>query len=311
MLVGLSIGIVVLTGLMSFYFKSTRMIADQQGLVKNLNQLQFIMNKIVEDVKSANTQIPESGTTVTSSDWDSLPYFGYGYPVVDNSGNPVVDISIYQPMLPYPKEKPIYPVAYNFPSQINSPTTKTGTSKGWYPIPNPDGEDDTKRESNELVFYKVINNEIVRVRYYLEVSPDYNIDPKVYRLRKRTQFQPISQGLIYKDTNSRTLDTIILSDVKLIHFTYPRITEKLIFTTSPLFISSDTSQYDKYDKSLYDDLLSINTTELDVAKRPYLQSMLLNPYRNTIKIRLAIAGPQIGNKRVTAFELITEVTTRN
>ncbi|MBC7472878.1 MAG: prepilin-type N-terminal cleavage/methylation domain-containing protein, partial [Candidatus Sericytochromatia bacterium] len=43
LVIGLGIGIVVLTGLMTFYFRSSKMIGEQQAVAKDATQLQFVM----------------------------------------------------------------------------------------------------------------------------------------------------------------------------------------------------------------------------------------------------------------------------
>lgn len=306
LLVGLSIGIVVLTGLMSFYFRSTKMISQQQTIAKNLTQLQFVMNKIVQDIREANTEAPGTGSTITGTSWSALPYMGYGrtYPNVTN------ELDLYQPSLAYPKEFPTYPVAYNFPVYQSG---KTGTNEGWYPRQDPSTEkNDLYRECNQLVFYKVKKNPstsasyIERIIYYADPDPKFPNDPKLYVLKKRTQTPTSSIGKKLKEGTD--FEEVILSDVKFVQFTYPILTKKLAL---------EPPTYDPdYDVNLIDlplktQLNNINTMEPDAAKRPFSQSVLLNPYRNIIQIRIATAGPQIGNKRATAFELSTEVTVRN
>lgn len=298
LMVGLSIGIVVLTGLMSFYFRSSKIIGEQQSVIKDLNQLQFVINKIVQDIKESNTQAPGTGSSsVTPSMWGALPYMGHG-----RTFNP--DLSSYQPSLVYPKEFPTYPVAYNFPVYQSG---KTGTSEGWYPRQDPNTEiNDLTRECNQLVFYKVKDNKIIRIMYYTDPLTTYPLNPlQLYKLKRRVQMQPISTGVILKDNDSTSQESTILSDVKFIQFSYPLLTQKLSTPSDPEYNSN------LYDLNLRTKLIDLISTEPDAQKIPYLQSILMNEFRNNIKIRVAIAGPQIGNKRTTAFELSTEVMVRN
>lgn len=318
LLIGLTLGIVVLTGLMSFYFRSSKMIGEQQAIVKNLSQMQFVMNKIAEDIKSANTQAPESGaSSITQAFWDTLPYAGYGKVYVD-------DITLYQGASGYPKDSPTYPVAYNFVKYQGSDSPSSMTSLAWYPKQDPlTIKEDKPLESNELVFYKVIDNKIARVIYYTEVDPLYlKINPSynkanpnhlvTYNLRKKIQYSPTSEGKLYVgDGDPKTLDSLILSDVKCVQFTYPLLTKKLAeestadpATPNPDYVASEV------DNNLKNEILLVNS-DPDTNKRPFLRSVLMNPYRNIIKIRITTAGPQVGNKRATAFELSTEVTIRN
>lgn len=303
LLVGLTIGIVVLTGLMSFYFRSSKMIGEQQAIVKNLTQMQFVMNKIVEDIKSANTEAPGTGSTVTPTLWINMPYLGNGKIYNKN-------ITSYQGASGYPKETLTYPVAYNFEYQGNDSTSST-TSLAWYPKQDPfTVRDDKPLESNELVFYKVIDNKIARIIYYTEIDSPYSkATPNhlaTYKLRKRIQYFPTSIGLRYDDVDPKTSDSLILSDVKSVQFTYPLLTKKLADS------NPDDPDYNpaEVDSNLKNVISSANIPGYP-NQNPFQRSVLMNPYRNTIKIRIATAGPQIGNKRVTAFELSTEVTIRN
>lgn len=313
LMVGLSIGIVVLTGLMSFYFRSAKIIGQQQAVVKDLNQLQFVANKIVQDIKESNTQAPGTGSTITPDIWAGIPYMGYGRTYANN-------LSLYQPALNYPKEYPLYPVAYNFPIYQSG---KTATYEGWYPRQDPLAEkNDLARESNHLVFYKIKSNNLYRVIYYLVDDPSTASisEPhlKIYNLKRRMQKLKIPINASNIGSISKSLDLIdetdaevslILSGVKFIQFTYPSITQKLADSSvSP--IDPDYNP-NTFDSALKTKLLNIASTESDTQKIPYTQSNLLNELRNVIKIRIATAGPQIGNKRTIAFELNTEVMIRN
>lgn len=279
LLIGLSIGIVVLTGLMSFYFRSSKMIGEQQAIVKSLSQLQFVMNRIVEDIKSANTEAPGTGTSVTPADWNNLPYLGFGITYSDN-------LEPYQPPSSSPKEIPTYPRAYNFPSQ----KFLTGSST-WFPETSSSID---PLESNQLAFYKVINNQIVRVLYYTEPESPYS-----FKLKRKVQYPPASTGFRFDINSPLTTDGVILSDIKSIQFTYPVLSKKLDASSS------------EYDITLKSNLDSVNTIEMDASKVPFRQSNIMNFYRDTIKIHIVTAGPQIGNKRINAFELSTEVKIRN
>ena len=309
LLVGLTIGIVVLTGLMSFYFRSSKMIGEQQAIVKNLTQMQFVMNKIVEDIKSSNTEAPGAGSSVTPTLWMSLPYLGNGKIYNTN-------ISSYQGASGYPKESVTYPVAYNFVKYQGNDEALSTTSLSWYPKQDPlTIEDDKPLESNELVFYKVIDDKIARIIYYTQVDSPYSkSNPNhlaTYKLRKRIQYFPTSMGLRYDDIDPKSSDSLVLSDVKCVQFTYPLLTKKLAEpnTTKPGVPNPDYISTE-VDNNLKNNIATANIP-LDSAQNPFQRSVLMNPYRNTIKIRIATAGPQIGNKRATAFELTTEVTIRN
>lgn len=283
-LVGMSIGIVVLTGLMSFYFRSTKMIGDQQTMVKNLNQLQFVMNKISDDVREAITKFPEA-SNVSKGDWENLPYMGYSR-IYNNSLSGAQISSVIAP-----KEFPVYPVAYNFPYQ----TLDNTSIKSVIPTPNSLFEKNQNAiESNNLVFYKVKNNKIIRIIYYVDIDKNFQGTAKVYKLNKRVQYFPKSIGL---DMSTGDEEQVILSNIKFVEFTYPILSKKLS--------SSGDLDFD----ALYEDieLKTKLSDEVNINKR----SNLINDYRNIIKIRIATVGPQIGDSRPTALDLSTEVTVRN
>ncbi|MFN8576849.1 MAG: hypothetical protein U0354_08315 [Candidatus Sericytochromatia bacterium] len=304
LMVGLSIGIVVLTGLMSFYFRSTRIISEQQAIIKDLNQLQFIMNKITDDIKHANTVPPEM-STITKADYDSLPYMGYTYsfPYDDNvtpPTKPKASLAIFNVAIT-PKEYPVYPIAYSLP------VYQAGSS-AWFPQQEYNAErDDLPRESNVLVFYKVENNKILRIIYYTDpISKSSNKTYlTTYKLKRRVQYPPVSTGLILKDEDPNSLEyqtskeTVMISNLKYVHFTYPVLSHKLITNSSDPDYSVD-----DYDNDLATKLADTSLTRAE-------KSVLLNQYRNIIRIKVATAGPQIGDRRKTAFELSTEVTVRN
>jgi prepilin-type N-terminal cleavage/methylation domain-containing protein len=287
LLIGLSIGIIVLTGLMSFFFRTSKMIQQEQNSVKNLSQLQFVMNKIVQDIKEANTELPGAGTTMTVNDWKQLPHLPYGrtYTSIITEPNDSLE-----------RIAPAYPVAYNFP---NFQAGKTGTPDGWYPkidisTPSNELEAQHKPESNQLAFYKVVNNKITRVIYYSQINMNDTINPKSLVLKRRQQFANTANPFLlsnnFEDTNLQFKEETILSNVKAIQFTYPNLSKRL--EAGPAF-----------DNSLKSTLSG--TTD------SYIQSKIMNPYRDTIKIKIITAGIQISNYRSTALELETEVNIRN
>lgn len=292
LMVGLSIGIVVLTGLMSFYFRSTKMIGEQQAVVKDLNQLQGVMNKIADDIRSANT-IPPEMSSITRPQWDLLPYMGYGH-VYSNT------LDAYNMLPTEPKDYPIYPVAYNFPYQAGLSYDKTLYPKNNYI----DEKNNQPVESNQLVFYKVENNQILRVIYKLDPN-NLPTHLSTYNLKRVIQYPSISTTTKLEKVNpsdsSMIQESVILSNVKFIQFTYPVLAKKLTN------ISSD-PEYSYYD---YDSQLRAQIDNLSDPTDSHERSVLMNPYRNTIKIRVATAGPQIGDKKIKALELNTEVTVRN
>ena len=294
MLVGLSIGIVVLTGLMSFYFRSTKMISDQQTIVKNLSQLQFVMNRIVEDIKSANTEAPITGSTITPAQWNALPYLGYGRGYTDD-----LSLTTHQPPTGFGNLTPIYPAAYLLTYQAGS----AGIASTWYPRDNPiPPTNGLPKDSNQLVFYKLINNQIVRIIYYPELQSPFTVsDPrKMYNLKKRVQYPAASTGFSLNNMSAGSSDTVILSDIRYVVFTYPRIIKKIESNITDI-------EYDGFLKNA----LTATLTETDLVRRVYQQSVLMNPHRNIIGISIGTAGPQIGDRRTTAFELSTEATIRN
>lgn len=278
LLITLTLGIIVLTALMSFFFRTSKAIDRDQNRVKDLNQLQFVLNRIVEEVKSANTLLPDNGTALTQTSWNQLPHLPYGRTftsIIIDPDNSVSRIS------------PYYPLAYNFPLQAG----QSGTEQGLYPIFS--NED----ESNQLVFYKVEpNGTVTRILYYLELdSKDYN-SAKTYLIKKRIQKGIISTSTNYFINDNSVSEHTILSGVKSLQFTYPVI-EKILVSSSP-----------EYNSALRTELLGVTGT---LSEKIHKQNNLLNQYRNIIGIKIKIAGEQIGNKRSTALELSTEVNIRN
>jgi prepilin-type N-terminal cleavage/methylation domain-containing protein len=278
LLITLTLGVIVLTALMSFFFRTSKVIDKDQNRVKDLNQLQFVLNKIVEEVKSANTLLPDNGTALTQSSWNQLPHLPYGRTFTSIIVDP--DNSL-------PRISPYYPLAYNFPSQAG----QSGTEHGWYPKPS------SEDESNQLVFYKIEKDgSVTRILYYLEIDQkDYN-SAKTYLLKKRIQKNITSTSTNYFVNDSSVSENTILAGVKSLQFTYPLI-ENFLDSSSP-----------EYNASLKSQLLSLNGT---LSEKIHKQNELLNKYRNIIGIKIKIAGEQIGNKRATALELSTEVNVRN
>ena len=309
LLIGLTLGILVLTALVSFFFRTSKLVENEQKMVKDLSQLQFVMNKIVQDIKNANTQAPavkqyNTGTStydgIDAIDWAKLPYMPYGRPFA---------VSIYQPpATTYPKDIPTYPLAYNFPVFQSG---KTSTEDGWYPEEDPAY---MEKESNELAFYKIEGNNIVRILYYLDEDPAYPNPPKVYRLKRKKQFITITALKNIADPNPFPNDylpnpgmteDIVLTNLKLVQFTYPLLTTKMA--------KSGDANYnaDLVDTALISRVENIMATEPDVIMKERRISLELIPFRNIINIKLVTAGPQIGNERAKALELSTEVNIRN
>lgn len=278
LLITLTLGIIVLTALMSFFFRTSKAIDRDQNRVKDLNQLQFVLNKIVEDIKESNTLLPDNGTALTQSSWNQLPHLPYGRTFTNLIIDPDNSVS---------RISPYYPLVYNFPLQAG----QSGTEQGWYPKFSDDDE------SNQLVFYKVEpNGTVTRILYYLELdSKDYN-SAKTYLLKKRIQKGIISTSTNYFDNTTSYSENKILSGVKSLQFTYPVI-ERILDSSSP-----------EYNSALRTELLGVTGT---LSEKIHKQNDLLNKYRNIIGIRIKIAGEQIGNKRATALELSTEVNIRN
>ncbi len=295
LLIGVSIGIIVLTGLLSFFFRTSKMISGEQNSAKRISQVQFVLNMLAEDIKESNSQAPSTGSTVTPANWAALPYMTY-FRIFDYSGNfPILQ----PPDTTFAKEFPTYPVAYVFNSQAG----QVGLPNGWFPKPTVNTSDPQFPESNQLAFYKVVGNQISRVLYYTEEdpNPDYalvkswtNTYARPERLRRIQQTGILSTSTNFIDTTITTSrNDILLSNVKAIQFTYPVLTQRLSNTLDPLYISVNTA------------------TDPTPAKIPYLQSGLMNTFRNIIGIKILMAGQPIGNNLSTAFELNTEVNVRN
>lgn len=295
LMIGLSLSVLVLTGLVSFFFRTSKMVDNEQKSVKDLSQLQFVLNKVAQDIKEVNTVPPESSGTITLSDWQNLPYMARGR-IFDKTGTQEI---IQPPVSTYPKEIPTYPFAYLFLNQAGT----TGTPDSVYP------KGDTSlncTESNELTFYKIVNDQVTRVLYYTEEDPAYpsfsipaTCHPlRVLRLRRKQQFGILPTSINFIDNTLSTKDEIIMSNLKYIQFTYPNINKKLDDSSAP-----------EYDATLASDISSV--TGSNVTEKACKQGMLVMQDRNLIQIKIGTAGPQIGDERVTALELSTEVNVRN
>lgn len=294
LMIGLSLGVLVLTGLVSFFFRTSKIVDIEQKSVKDLAQLQFVLNKIAQDIKEVNTVPPESSGTVTLSDWQNLPYMARGR-IFDKTGTQEI---VQPPVSTYPKEIPTYPFAYLFLNQAGT----TGAPSSVYP--KADLSLNCK-ESNELTFYKVVNNQVTRVLYYTEEDPAYpsfsipaTCHPlRVLRLKRKQQFGILPTSIYFIDNTLTTKDEVIMSNIKYIQFTYPNIDKKLDASSS------------EYDSTLDSNISGV--TGSNVTEKACKQGMLVMNDRNLIQIKIGTAGPQIGDERVTALELSTEVNVRN
>lgn len=288
-LIGGTIGIMVLSALLMFFLGSSKMIQNQQGLVKDSSELQFVMNKISEDIKDANTEAPTANSSLSSNDWLNLPSLCYIRPFNTSFNNPICQ----QALSSYPKESPTYPVAYQFQWQSGL----VGDPNGWYPKINTASPED----SNQLGFYKMVNGRVSRILYFTEPDPAFPVGQNVFRLRRKQQIDIISSSDKYIDPLLQTTENTIISGIKLAQFTYPSLIKKLDSTST------------EYDSNLFTTLNDLIASELDIAKRAYMQSELMNKYRSIIGIKIAVAGPlsKKTNTRVTSFGLYTEVNVRN
>ncbi|MFN4152479.1 MAG: hypothetical protein ACK4IX_16180, partial [Candidatus Sericytochromatia bacterium] len=156
-----------------------------------------------------------------------------------------------------------------------------------------------------LTFYKVVNNQVTRVLYYTEEDPAYpsfsipaTCHPlRVLRLKRKQQFGILSTSIYFIDNTLTTKDEVIMNNIKYIQFTYPNIDRKLE-VSSP-----------DYDSTLASNISGV--TGSNVTEKACKQGMLVMNDRNLIQIKIGTAGPQIGDERVTALELSTEVNVRN
>lgn len=288
-LIGGTIGIMVLSALLMFFLGSSKIIQNQQGLVKDASDLQFVMNKISEDIKDANTEAPTANSSLTSGDWLNLPSLCYIRPFNTSLNNPIC-----QPALAtYPKEAPTYPVAYQFQWQSGL----VSDPNGWYPKINSANAED----SNQLGFYKVINGRVTRILYFTEPDPAFPVSENVFRLRRKQQMDIIASSDKYVDATLQTTENTVIAGIKFAQFTYPPLIKKLDSTSI------------EYDLSLFNVLNGLIGSETDVSKRAYMQSEIMNKYRNIIGIKISVAGPlsKKTNTRVNAFGLYTEVNIRN
>jgi len=217
LLVATGLGVVVLSTLLTFFFRSSKMINQEQAQIKDLSQFQFVMNKIVQDIKEVNTDVPETGSVITKTQWEQLPHFHYGRIYMDDPAYSSIPNE-------YSRIIPTYPVAYNFSSQAGS----SGSQNSWYPIP-------VETESNALAFYKIIQGQVHRILYIKSGEKLLRRDQTISNACPCTSFlNPVPKVIT------------LISNVAFVHFTYPTLNEKILsdasFVTKLNAVSGSTSE---------------------------------------------------------------------
>jgi len=217
LMVAAVLGIIVLSSLLSFFLRSSKLVNQQQTQIKDLSQFQFVMNKIVQDIKDLNTEAPETGSVVTKDQWEKLPHLQYTRLYTDDPGYSAIPNE-------YVRIIPTYPVAYNFSYQANS----LGSKNSWYPIP-------TETESNSLAFYKIIQGQVHRI-LYIKVGE---------KLQRRDQI--ITNACPCTSFINPVPKVITLIDnVEFVHFTYPSLQDKILndssFVSQLNAVSGDTNE---------------------------------------------------------------------
>ena len=192
MLIAIALSITVLSALIVFFFRSSKLINLGQDQAKIGAMVQFIMNKVVRDVETANTDAPVI-LNISDSTWRALPALPYSDLESSNYSSVTGTVAI-----------PAAPAARRFISQIGL----TDKDHKWYPNPCQNTSPYKNNEdSNSLVFYKVENGTIYRITYRKTLAN---------KLVRERQSSP-STSFYSPVPEVQTL----LENVNYIQFTYP------------------------------------------------------------------------------------------
>lgn len=272
LLVALTLGLVMLSVVVAFFFNTSRTITMGQKQAQAQNKAELALQKMVQAIKGANTEPPP--LFAFSPAWNQLPALPY------MAGE----------LSPYPTTsgiavEPTVPAARKFAAQLSL----TDKDHKWCPNPDQDPS-----ESNSLVFYHAPQPgpgntaQVERITYRLEAT-----SPNQGRLIKETQRPITSASLNFASSPAPTRE-VIVDNVLSVQFTYPLLLDRL---QQPSPVGSD----------FHDDLNTMQTTQ----GNDVLQGYLNQGFRKIIKIHLVIAGAERQGTPMRGIELETEVRLRN
>jgi len=196
LLVAITLSLIVLSALIAFFFRGSKLIQIGQDQAKVPAMAQFVLNKMVKDIETGNTQVPTI-LGITEATWKSLPALPYTsvelYPYPDTGGTITV---------------PAVPAARKFANQVGI----NDKYHRWYPNPNSNSNenpapDRNSEVSNSLVFYKVENANTFRITYRLDSFNNFIREQQNNPASSFTSPAPDVQRL--------------LGNVQYIQFTYP------------------------------------------------------------------------------------------
>lgn len=262
LLVAITLSLIVLTALITFFFRGSKLMQIGQDQARVPAMAQFVLNKMVKDLESANTQAPTI-LGITEVTWNALLALPYSsvelYPYPDTAGTITL---------------PAAPAARKFSSQVGM----TDKFHRWYPNPNPNANENPNPDknsdvANSLVFYKLDSGNIVRITYRID---SFN---NVIREQQN------SPGTSF--TSPAPQVQRLLENVKYIQFTYPVFEQEMARTDID------------FESTLY----AMTTT--------IRESYINQNYRKTIGIKISIFGATIGQTKIKALDLATQVMVRN
>jgi Tfp pilus assembly protein PilW len=195
-LLALTVGLVVLSGLVAFLLSTSKNMNLGQEQARNTSTAQQVLLRLSNDIKGAATQAPP--LFALTPNWGVLPALPYTAveltPYPDTAGSVV---------------SPAVPAARRFTSQAGA----TALALKWYP--------NSTTESNSLVFYRVPppgpgqTARVERVTWRLDTAQAQN-----FKLIREVQ-TPIVSGSLSFQSNPTPQRTVLAERVQLLQFTYP------------------------------------------------------------------------------------------
>ncbi|MGE3727183.1 MAG: PilW family protein [Candidatus Sericytochromatia bacterium] len=196
MLIGLTIGLTMLTALVVFFMNTQKNMMLGQEHARTTSQAQLVLARMTKEIKGSASEAPS--LFALSPNWASLP--ALPYTAVELQPHPPTAGVVVSPGVP---------AARKFLSQA----TPSDIYHKWYP--------NSSNESNSLVFYLVPppgpgNTAVVeRVTYRLD-----NTNPNNIKLLREVQ-RPVVGGSNSFQATPTPQRTVLAERVQLLQFTYP------------------------------------------------------------------------------------------
>ncbi len=202
MLVGLTIGLTMLTALVVFFMNTQKNMILGQDHARTTSQAQLVLARMTKEIKGSASEPPS--LFALSPNWASLP--ALPYTAVELQPHPPTAGVVISPGVP---------AARKFLSQA----TPSDIYHKWYP--------NSSNESNSLVFYLIQppgpgnTATVERVTYRLD-----NTDPNNIKLVREVQ-RPVVGGSNSFQTSPDPLRTVLAERVQLLQFTYPEFSRAM------------------------------------------------------------------------------------